>query len=173
MTVFHLVRHGQPAWELADERNLLGAARDWTPLNAEGCAQIERTADGLLDCGAQLILASPMTRAMQSAAILSRRLDLPLQVEFDLHEWLPDLSFHYTREIALARYDEMLRIGGEWPAGEKRGWEQLSSVRGRVMAVLKRYTHLDNAMVVCHGTVITSLTGRAVELASCVEYSLG
>ena len=43
--------------------------------------------------GAQLIVSSPYTRALQTASIISRAVDIPLQVEMELHEWLPDLNY--------------------------------------------------------------------------------
>ena len=46
--------------------------------------------------GIGLIVTSLMTRALQTAALLSRALHVPLAVEFDLHEWVPDLTFSWT-----------------------------------------------------------------------------
>jgi len=51
------------------------------------CEQAEAAArSGLLD-GAQLIVSSPYTRCMQTAAIISRLRNLPLTVDIDLHEF--------------------------------------------------------------------------------------
>ena len=41
-----------------------------------------------------------------------------------------------------------------------RPWEPLSSVRRRVLAVLRRYQHEQGTIVVCHGVVIKALTGK-------------
>jgi len=110
---------------------------------------------------------------LQTAAIISRRLDLPLAAEFDLHEWLPDLTQTYdSSEVAAAAAEEMARCGGEWPEGESRGWEPLSSVRRRVLAVLRRYARNDGVIVVCHGTVIEALTGRSLGCGEQVRYEL-
>lgn len=83
MTIFTLARHGPPFYDLAEERRLRGGVRDWVPLSPEGIAEVERAAERLRGLSADLILSSPMTRALQTASILSRTLDVPLAVEFD------------------------------------------------------------------------------------------
>ncbi len=92
MTTFYLVRHGESRLDLAAGGNLKGAERGWAahiiPLTETGISQIENASKSLSTEGPQIVISSPMSRALQSAAILSRILDLPLQVEFDLHEWI-------------------------------------------------------------------------------------
>lgn len=128
----------------------------------------------LRDTRARLILASPMTRSLQTAAILSRAPDLPLAVEFDLYEWLPDLTQTYdSSAVATAAAAEMSQCGGDWPEGQRLGWEPLSQVRRRVLAVLSRYDEDDgHVIVVCHGTVIPALTGRPLGCGEHIPYRL-
>ena len=95
MTTFYLVRHGEATYDLAEQRRLKGHSRDLMPLTERGVAQVEAKAVELRDVGCQVLLSSPMTRALQSAAIFSRRLDLPIIVDYDLREWAPDLTFTY------------------------------------------------------------------------------
>lgn len=173
MATFILVRHGTPLYNLAEERRLKGGARDWVPLSPKGIEEVEQAAERLRWGDADLILSSPMTRALQTAAILSRVLDLPLAVEFDLHEWLPDLTQSYdSAASALASAKEMEQCLGEWPQGETRPWERLSSVRHRVQAVLRRYVELETVIVACHGTVISALKGQPVSCGEHVAYRL-
>lgn len=173
MTTFTLIKHGTALYELAEERRLKGGMRDWVPLSTQGVVEIEQTAERLRGTPATLILSSPMTRALHTAAILSRTLDLPLAVEFDLHEWLPDLTQSYdTAQVALAAGRELEAHAGEWPPGETRPWEPLSRVRHRVQGVLQRYTHLEHVMVVCRGTVIFALTGAALPGGGSTTYRL-
>ena len=81
-------------------------------------------------------------------------------VEFALHEWVPDLSFRWTDLKEVLEYQNDFRAcEGEWPAGEERCWEPLSSIRSRATEVLRRYLAFDKVLVVCHGMVIYSLTG--------------
>ena len=114
-TTFYLVRHGQPDWDWAEAMRFYGPCSAYMPLTPLGVEQIEHTACDSQLRGASFILASPYTRTMQSAQILSRRLGLPVTVgwgaafvafyppqflpggrplpvtvEWELHEWLYD-----------------------------------------------------------------------------------
>jgi broad specificity phosphatase PhoE len=173
MTTFYLARHGQADTPLADERRLRAGFRELVPLTPLGREQIERLAPLLRAAQAELIIASPIARALQSACILSRRLDLDVNVEFDLHEWIPDLSYSYDQSaLSWANYQEMRALGGEWPPGETRDWEPLSSVRRRALGVLERYRHLHRVIVACHSGVILALTGQQLETGTHMVYEL-
>jgi broad specificity phosphatase PhoE len=52
---------------------------------------------------------------------------------------------------------------GEWPAGETRLWEPLSSLRNRALDALRRQAtgHPEPFIAVCHDMVIQALTGQA------------
>jgi broad specificity phosphatase PhoE len=173
MTTFYLLRHGAPQYDMAEARRLIGGYRDLVPLTTQGVEQVEALTAGLRPLKAQLIVSSPMCRSLQTAAILSRRLDLPLEVAFDLHEWLPDLTGRYDKsQVMLAAYEELMRLGGEWPEGETRNWEPFSAVRRRVTAVLEQYAHLERVIVACHAAVIQALTGEVLEVATFRMYKL-
>jgi broad specificity phosphatase PhoE len=87
---------------------------------------------------------------------------LPLRVEVDLREWLPDTSDGWSgRDTPRLAREEMLRHGGEWPPGQTMGWEPLSKVRERVEAALASYDGYTTIVVACHGVVIHSLTGES------------
>jgi broad specificity phosphatase PhoE len=124
----------------------------------------------LAGVGATAVVASPMTRALQTAAIVAVRLGLPLSVQFDLREWLPDDTFSWrSAEDVRAAVADRDAHGGEWPDGEQRTWEPLSQLRERCAAALQ--TALaglpghEVVIVVCHQMVIWSLTGdRQVHL---------
>lgn len=173
MTTFYLLRHGEAMFELSDQLHLIGGTRELVPLTSSGCEQIGLATERLRGVGAQLILASPVTRALQSAAIVGRLLNLPLEVVYDLHEWQPDRTFTYNDSKVQERaYHEMMDLNGEWPAGQRRDWEPVSSVRRRVLSVLCRYNHLDRVIVVCHYVVIWSLIQEKLGWAEYREYTL-
>jgi broad specificity phosphatase PhoE len=144
--------------------------RDLVPLTLEGTREVDRAAEELPPLA--LLLSSPMTRALQTAAILAARHGTPLCVEFDLHEWLPDFACTYDRvEAVTAAHEEFLRCSGEWPPGESRSWEPRSSVAKRVRAVLNRYDRETGTVgVVCHGGVIEALMGESVATGCWTEY---
>lgn len=174
MTAFALVRHGEPDWHVVNQLGLPGAAADWAPLTNQGEAQIAALAEHPMIAPTQLILASPMTRALQSAAIIATRLALPLAVEVGLREWLPDVGYSWHGpSVPDQSYKEMVRLGGEWPPGETRPWEPRSSVRRRALAALQKYRHLDHVAVLCHGGIIYSLIDiPQPPLAAVFEYAL-
>lgn len=127
-----LVRHGEPDYSDIDERGYIGHGRDLAKLTEKGVRQAERAAEDTRLQGAELILSSPYTRALQTASIISRITQIPLTVETDLHEWMPDLSFMYEgpEEIpAVLREMEMYR--GEWCRECRYRWESLSKVGER------------------------------------------
>lgn len=170
MTTFHLIRHGEPDWTLAPGGSLKGAEVGWAahivPLTPNGIREIEDASESLEAEDYQLVISSPMTRAYQSAAVISRILDLDLRVEFNLHEWV--CAWRPSLELVDKTVAEMLSLGGEWPSGETRDWEPLSSVRARVTRVLDRYGDFERVIVACHETVIFSLTGKWVGHAESV-----
>ena len=171
MTTFYLIRHGESMLDLAAGGNLKGAEKGWAahiiPLTENGISQIENASKALSTEAPQLVISSPMSRALQSAAILSRILDLPLRVEFDLHEWI--CGWRDSIELVSETEAEMRELGGEWPLGETRDWEPMSSVRDRVSRVLGRYRTFQRVVVVCHETVIFSLTGKRMGFAEFVR----
>jgi broad specificity phosphatase PhoE len=71
MALILFVRHGQPDWLFADRLGLRGAQRNLMCLTARGVSQVEGMAVNPLLEGAELILSSPYTRALHSAAIIS------------------------------------------------------------------------------------------------------
>lgn len=163
MAVVHLARHGEPDYEPINSRRWPGAAADLSQLTPTGIQQAEAAAVELAGAGATYLVSSPMTRALHTAAVIGHRLGLVISVDFDLREWLCDDTFILTSSAdVMAAYDDMNRQGGEWPRGESRSWEPLSSVRRRAVGALQRHTDRADGPViaVCHAVVIRSLTGE-------------
>ncbi|PTX64253.1 broad specificity phosphatase PhoE [Melghirimyces profundicolus] len=173
MARFYLVRHGEPDWEMTEKRYMVGVQRDLVPLSARGLLQAEKSARDPRLAEGEWILSSPYTRAMHTAAIISRIRDLPLHVEYDLHEWLPDRTLSYDSYEKLKKLrEDFRRHKGRYPEGKERPWETISSVRKRARAVLSRYRHHACGIVVCHETVIQAITGSEdpVDPAGIVEW---
>jgi broad specificity phosphatase PhoE len=164
MPTVYLVRHGEPGHPQIDAEGWWGPARDWAPLTAKGIDQAKAVGQALRQVGAQRNIASPMTRALQTASLIAAETQLPLTaVELDLREWLPDssLSWKGLSDVqALSNDFELCK--GEWPDGETRLWEPNSSVRRRALAALHRQATGNSApfIAVCHAGVIRALTGH-------------
>ncbi|MFC4076257.1 histidine phosphatase family protein [Salinithrix halophila] len=175
MTRFYLVRHGEPYWALTEERKLVGVQRDLVPLSEKGEREAELAARDPRFAEVELILTSPYTRAIQTAAIISRRRDLPITVEYDLHEWVPDRSLSYDSFEKLKELrDDFYRHQGSYPNGEERPWETMENVTQRAQSVIDRYRIHSKVIIVCHGMVIRALTGgnRDVDHCAVVEWDL-
>ena len=165
MTAIYLLRHGEADYEPVHERQWPGSMADLAPLSLTGYEQAAAAADLLGQVGASALVSSPFTRTMQTASLVSCRLALPIRVEFDLHEWIPDDTFrwhsHEEVRVFLADFES---CDGEWPPGQRRPWEPLSAVRARATAALAEAVRRmpdDGALIaVCHEMVIRSLTGE-------------
>lgn len=164
MALVYLLRHGEADYQPIRERGWPGAAADLAQLSRVGVEQARVAAEELAEVGATALVASPMTRALQTAAILAGRLGLPLSVQFDLREWLPDSTFSWRSvedvRAAVADFDAH---GGEWPDGRPCTWEPLSQLRERCTAALQNVIREppghEIVIAACHQMVIWSLTG--------------
>ena len=149
-----LIRHGEPRYDEVD-KNSRG---DFGRLTARGVAQATNRASDERLQGATLIVSSPYTRALHTAAIISRIRSIPLEIEHDLHEWTSDIEymFNYDGEEA---YQEFLRQKGKLTKGSKYRYETYTSVKKRVTNAIKKYKKEHNKIiVVCHGIVMSSQT---------------
>ncbi len=172
-TLFLFVRHGAADSSEWNQKIYQGYGTNLVPLSAEGVRQVEAAAADPRLAGADLILSSPFTRALQSAAILSRALDAPIAVETDLHEWVANKHYIYADDKeAEAAYIEYVTSGGCYPPGEEREWEDAETIRRRVLGVLRKYTGRKKVLIAAHGMLIHALTGTYPENGGIVEFGL-
>lgn len=176
MTMFYLIRHGEPNWTFKEQRNLNGALRDFVPLTDVGVYQAQEVIANhnyLSDC--DLILSSPYTRSLQTAAIINRNIGLPIKVEFDLHEWTPDNWQATCVQEITELWNDYMKHDGIHPPGEHKIWESKESVIERVRNVLNQYLDKSKVIVVCHGMVIATLLqliSEEVQLCGVYEYEI-
>lgn len=86
MALFYLIRHGEPNYEAVSEIGFYGFGRSFAPLSSRGIMQAEATAEDSRLLDADIIVSSPYTRALQTAAIISRKVNKPIIIEPELHE---------------------------------------------------------------------------------------
>ena len=128
--MFYLVRHGQTDYSMKNSRIYQGFGVNLAPLSQTGVRQIEETAKDVRLKGTQIILSSPYTRALQTAAILSKELGAPIVVETDLHEWLADKKYTYLDDkTAEKNYQEYTEMNGCYPEAMERSWESAEMMR--------------------------------------------
>lgn len=155
MTKLILIRHGEPDYNFVTERGFKGHGRDLAQLTPEGIQQAKTVAKDKRLQGAQIIVASPYTRALQTAAIISKERVLDINIEVDLHEWLPDLKFNYiTDEEVKIAARECSSCKGNYTEEEAKNWEKLSTVASRAFKSLEKYLNYDKIIVVAHGIVM-------------------
>lgn len=142
MALLYLVRHGEANYEYMLENGFWGFGRDFAPLSEKGKQQAELAAKDPRLKNAELIISSPYTRALQTAQIISRETGIRVEVDIDLHEWIPDEGNQYkTSEESFAFAREFTQFSGEYPPGEKFRWESLSHMRKRMIHVADKYSN--------------------------------
>ena len=131
MTTLHLIRHG--ANEMLVEHRLAGRAPG-TCLNAEGRAQAAALAEAMRDVPLKAVLASPLERAQETAAILAASQGLTVETR----EGLTELDFGPWTGLPHAELDgdpvwdrfNAFRAGTSVPNGET-----LADARARMLRV--------------------------------------
>jgi broad specificity phosphatase PhoE len=149
------VRHSEPNYSLLDEGPYIGHGRDLAYLTEKGIQLAEAASfDQRLD-HAQIIVSSPYTRALQTAAIISKNRKLDIKVELGLHEWMPDLSFRYaSSKEAKEAWNLCIEYKGVCPADSKIKFEDLEDVFSRAKKALLHYSRYSKIIVVTHSTVM-------------------
>jgi broad specificity phosphatase PhoE len=91
----HFVRHGE---SIANEYDRTGEPRpkDWDRLSDRGREQARGLGRRLEGHDLEVIVASTMTRAQETAQGIAEVLDLPIEVDPDLHEYRQSDEFYAT-----------------------------------------------------------------------------
>lgn len=159
MALFYLIRHGEADYSQLMEKGFFGFGRDFAPLSKTGIEQVEKTAKDQRLKSAQIIVTSPYTRALQTAAIISRETALKICVEVDLHEWIPDKTNQYkTSDEAFTLAKEFYENKGLYPNGQQLRWETLDEVRKRMQRVVEKYAGFGKVIFVGHSMAFGTLT---------------
>ncbi len=148
MTRLVLVRHGETDWNV--EGRYQGQADP--PLNARGIEQATSVAQRLKDVGIEVIYASPLKRAWQTAEIIAQVLDVPLYpeprlMEINQGEWEGRLVTDIARE-----YPDLFQRWETSPWDVTLpGGENLAQVQHRVYQavdeIVARHPHQTVALV--------------------------
>lgn len=151
-----LIRHGEPRYDEVQNRGFIGMGYELGKLTEKGVKQAETRAKDELLKGAEIILSSPYTRALHTAAIISRITQIPLNVENDLHEWMPDTTFKLDFDIPQS-FEEYVKNKGIAFPDRKYPWETYEELQKRVKNVLFQYRDYQKVIVVCHGVVMSAM----------------
>jgi probable phosphoglycerate mutase len=159
-----LVRHG----ETEHNRGNITLGRADVPLNEHGLAQA-RAAAATFVRAPVAIYASPLRRALDTAAAIVDATGAPLHVEPALIEMDVGEMEHLGRDELRSRYPEFLRtwLSGDAADARMPGGETLREVQERAWGAVEtmRAAHGDGEVVaVSHNFVILTLVCRALEL---------
>jgi probable phosphoglycerate mutase len=155
VTKIILVRHGESNVTVSQ---VVGGERTCTGLSELGVRQAERLRDRLQAeaLPVNVLLSSPLPRALETAVILAPVLGLPIEVE-------PDLEEHRPGDADGCRFVDFDHRFGlfDWRSEPDRplapGGESLRQFHDRVIALLGRIEierEGSTVLAVCHGGVI-------------------
>jgi uncharacterized phosphatase len=152
MTRFFLVRHGETEW---NRIHRIQGSSD-IPLNDTGRRQAQTVGGVLSRHQFDLIVVSPLSRALETATIIARRLQMPLPLPVAA---IVERSYGEAEGATRSELDE--RFPGDTPVP---GREPREDVQKRVLRALGdlaiRHPHAD-ILVVTHGGVIRSVVEYA------------
>lgn len=170
--MFFLVRHGKTDYSEKNTKIYQGFGVNLAPLSEKGMRQAKKAAKDPRLKDAEMILSSPYTRALQTAAIISRKTGTKIVVETELHEWLANKDYIVLPEdLAEQNYEEYRALGGEYPPGKTKDWEDRTTLKNRLDGVLTKYADLKKVIVVCHGTMIEAASGCHLKTGGIIEYT--
>ena len=177
MAIIYLVRHGEADYSRMLENGFFGFGRAFAPLSETGLKQAEEMAIDERLKTAQLIVSSPYTRALQTAAIISRETGLKICVDVDLHEWVPDKTNQFsTSEEAFELTREFNLCKGVYPKGQCMKWETLEELRQRMRRAADKYADYERVIFVGHGMAFRTIAYieqmKPAEIIECT-YSAG
>ena len=169
MKQIYIIRHGfrldheDRSWKKTAERPFDA------PLAEKGHLQAKKTGVALQKAGIEAIYSSPLRRAVQTATHVADRLDLPINLESGIVEWLNPKWYDYTpwRQPIDDRLEEFPRINPNYQSlVEPQYPEHHEAVpwgRGVYVARHLAYNHENPILLVSHGvmvlTLVEALTG--------------
>ncbi len=170
----YMIRHGVSDYSYVDSHNFIGHGNDLAPLDMNYIKDVvEMSKDQRLK-NAELIVSSPYTRALQTAAIISKELNLDIIVEPDLREWEPDLTYQYNGSKIKEIYKDYYSCNGIRPTDRKVNWESKEEVKERIEKVINKYKQSNKCVIfVFHQTAMQSIIGnKKIEPVQIVEYQI-
>lgn len=141
--MIYVVRHGETDWN--KKNRVLG--RTDIPLNETGYSQAAALAEKLKDYKIEMILASPLNRAMETARVISEKINVPYRAEnllieqnFGIYEGVDrsDATYQVAKREYFNRYPE---------------GESYFDVVARIYPFIKNMDENKNVLLVTHGGI--------------------
>jgi len=151
--ILYVPRHGETDY---NAQGRYAGSTD-VPLNDCGLNQAKELAQKLVSVHFDVIVASPLTRAKQTAEIVRGMSGIPIVFDARLAERNMGVYEGLTREEARERYPKTwAKLGAKSPDDAPEGGETIGQVDARVTAALERIETEygdKSVLVVCHGFV--------------------
>ena len=142
----YVARHGETSW---NAQNKICGRTD-LPLTDRGMEQAKQLAEGLADKGIDVIIASPMIRAQQTAAAVSKVTGIPVLTDDRLIE--QNFGIFEGKDRKTPEYLANKRqFAYRYPGGESQ--MQVAYRVYSLLEELKRKYPDQNVLLVCHGGV--------------------
>lgn len=167
----YMIRHGKADYSYGDTHNFIGHGHDLAKLDEEYIGDVIETSKDKRLREALLIVSSPYTRALQTAAIISKETGLDIKIEHDLREWEPDITYQYKAKEMKEYYKDYHKNNGIAPLNKLVKWETKEHLRNRVQSVIDKYKDYECIIFVFHQMAIQSVTNiEKIEPAEIIEF---
>ncbi|WP_307470801.1 histidine phosphatase family protein [Cytobacillus purgationiresistens] len=146
MSIICLIRHGETDWNAAGRIQ----GRTDIPLNLKGVEQAKQCGKHLSANAADMIIASPLTRAKQTAEIIQKEVNLPLV-------FMDDFIERCFGEAEGMTFDDRR---SHFPDGNIPDLESIETLTSRVMDGIKKINNNypgEKLLLVAHGAVINAI----------------
>ena len=141
------VRHGEPDYRVLEEHAYSGFGMDLAPLSEKGRKQAQELCQKPLFQSADLLVASSVTRALETASYLASAFGFPLRVEPLLHEWQVYESGVENFEKARTLF---LENNGELLPNSPVQYETAVEMKSRFLECMAKYREHQTVVVVAH-----------------------
>jgi uncharacterized phosphatase len=148
LLLLYLVRHGETDWNL--QRRIQGSTD--IPLNDTGRAQARRTGELLARRRWDAVIASPLSRAHDTATIIARQVGLP---DPAIDPRLVERAYGDAEGLAIAEVDSLYPGSSHVPGREER--EDVAKRAIEALVEIGEANHGKAVIVVTHGGLIRAV----------------
>ena len=145
--MIYITRHGQTDWNVL--KKVMGRCDE--PLNEKGLSQAEETRESLLSTDIDLIICSPLMRAKQTANVINRERNIP--IEYDKR--IIERDFGEFEGMEQKNFD----FHGYWDYYKNLQFEKAENIRvffervyGFLDDIIEKYSD-KNVLIVAHGGI--------------------
>jgi broad specificity phosphatase PhoE len=158
----YFARHGEST---ANVQQIFWGRTDGYGLTARGVEQAKMLADSISDVRLAAIYCSPLFRAVQTAQIVSGRLEVIYEIDEGLREW--DTGILDGQKYSEATWDIHDRVIRQWiernnPDARIKDGESRNDIKARFMPLISRlkktYSHTNvSVLLISHTITLTSM----------------